>query len=139
MTTFTVATFTIFWWEYFYTLTWGTFWMQDFYWNRVFLHSGTSTFTQVQDLSTSTLLKYKIWVLKLLLKYNICVLLLYSSTRSEYIYFYYNICVLLLLLKYKFWVHLLLLQDLSTSSTSDSRKWMNTQLCVVPTVTARWR
>ena len=28
--------------------------MQDFYCNRVFLHSGTSTFTQVQDLSTST-------------------------------------------------------------------------------------
>ena len=27
--------------------------MQDFYCNRVFLHSGTSTFTQVQDLSTS--------------------------------------------------------------------------------------
>ena len=28
--------------------------MQDFYCNRVFLHSGTSTFTQVQDLSTYT-------------------------------------------------------------------------------------
>ena len=28
--------------------------MQDFYCNRVFLHSGTSTLTQVQDLSTST-------------------------------------------------------------------------------------
>ena len=28
--------------------------MQDFYCNRVFLHSGTSTFTQVQDLSTTT-------------------------------------------------------------------------------------
>ena len=28
--------------------------MQDFYCNRVFLHSGTSTFTEVQDLSTST-------------------------------------------------------------------------------------
>ena len=28
--------------------------MQYFYCNRVFLHSGTSTFTQVQDLSTST-------------------------------------------------------------------------------------
>ena len=27
--------------------------MQDFYCNRVFLHSGTSTFTEVQDLSTS--------------------------------------------------------------------------------------
>ena len=27
--------------------------MQDVYCNRVFLHSGTSTFTQVQDLSTS--------------------------------------------------------------------------------------
>ena len=54
MTTFTVATFTIFWWEYFYTFTWGTFWMQDFYCNRVFLHSDTSTLTQRQDLSTST-------------------------------------------------------------------------------------
>ena len=28
--------------------------MQDFYCNRVFLHSGTSIFTQVQDLSSST-------------------------------------------------------------------------------------
>ena len=28
--------------------------MQDFYCNRVFLHSGTSTVTLVQDLSTST-------------------------------------------------------------------------------------